>query len=188
MDSGVSEEPADVDWTSHEIQRSPGGRRNRRGAMTRQGKLCTENNEPSVKPIQDTENMLEIKDREIKEKELGPLTGSNHLQTQQSDQIEQPEPQSREGTVSTTGPVAERVDQHEVHGSPKRWGKTTGKDSQLVDWGKDSSDKFYSLTEESDPSSVDYSLSESEDSETSAAGNKSSAEIRENTALFSGGF
>ncbi|KAJ1164828.1 hypothetical protein NDU88_005262 [Pleurodeles waltl] len=140
-------------------------------------KLCTENNEPSIKPIQDTENLSEIKDsnREIREKELGPLTGSNHPQTQQSDQIEQPEPQSREGTVSTTGPVAEREDLHGAHGSPKRWGKTTGKDPQLVDWGKDRSDKFYSLTEESDPSSVDYSLSESEDSETSAAGNKSSS-------------
>ncbi|KAJ1082119.1 hypothetical protein NDU88_002289 [Pleurodeles waltl] len=138
-------------------------------------KLCTENNEPSVKPIQDTENMLEIKDGEIREKEFGPLTGSNHPQTQQFDQTEQPEPRSREGTVIITGPIAERVDQHEAHGSPKRWGKTTGKDSQLVDWGKDSSDKFYSLTEESDPSSTDYSLSESEDSETSATGNISSS-------------
>ncbi|KAJ1215997.1 hypothetical protein NDU88_003603 [Pleurodeles waltl] len=125
-------------------------------------KLCTENNEPSVKSIQDTENILEIKDGEIREKEFGPLTGSNHPQTQQFDQTEQPEPRSREGTVIITGPIAERVDLHEVHGSPKRWGKTTGKDSQLVDWGKDSSDKFYSLTEESDPSSIEYSLSESE--------------------------
>ncbi|KAJ1123794.1 hypothetical protein NDU88_002261 [Pleurodeles waltl] len=46
-----------------------------------------------------------------------------------------------------------------------------------MDWGKDkdSSDKFYSLTEESDLSSVDRSFGESEDSETSEAGNKSSS-------------
>ncbi|KAJ1126491.1 hypothetical protein NDU88_004898 [Pleurodeles waltl] len=42
-----------------------------------------------------------------------------------------------------------------------------------MDWGKDCSDKFYSLTEESDLSSVDRSFSESEGSETSEAGNKS---------------
>ncbi|KAJ1136781.1 hypothetical protein NDU88_003195 [Pleurodeles waltl] len=138
-------------------------------------KLCTEYNEPSVKLIQDTENMLEIKDGEIREKELAPLTGGNHSQIQQSDQTEQPDPQSREGTVIITGPIAEREDQHEGHGSPKRWGKITGKDSQFVDWGKDSSHKFYSLTEESDPSSIDYSLNESEVGETSAAGNISSS-------------
>ncbi|KAJ1176993.1 hypothetical protein NDU88_002260 [Pleurodeles waltl] len=42
-----------------------------------------------------------------------------------------------------------------------------------MDWGKDSSDKCYSLTEESDLSSVDRSFSESEERETSEAGNKS---------------
>ncbi|KAJ1137684.1 hypothetical protein NDU88_004082 [Pleurodeles waltl] len=102
-------------------------------------------------------------------------SSENNDTLEQFDQTEQPEPRSREGTVIITGPIAERVDQHEVHGSPKRWGKTTGKDSQFMDWGKDSSDKFYSLTEESDPSIIDYSLSESEDSEISAAGNISSS-------------
>ncbi|KAJ1127395.1 hypothetical protein NDU88_005797 [Pleurodeles waltl] len=69
----------------------------------------------------------------------------------------------------------EREDLHKPLGSPKRWGKTTGKEPQLMDWGKDSSDKFYSLTEESDLSSIDHSSGESEDSETSQAGNKSSS-------------
>ncbi|KAJ1203152.1 hypothetical protein NDU88_006946 [Pleurodeles waltl] len=47
--------------------------------------------------------------------------------------------------------------------------------TSIVDWGKDSSYKCYSLTEESDLSSIDHSSGESEDSETSEAGNKSSS-------------
>ncbi|KAJ1143521.1 hypothetical protein NDU88_009829 [Pleurodeles waltl] len=137
--------------------------------------LCIENNESSVKPIQNIDIMSEIKGRESREKEFGPPMRNNHPQTQQFDQSEHPEPRNREGNVILTGPIMERVDQHEAHGSPKRWGKNTGKDSQLMDWGKDSSDKFYSLTEESDPSSIGYSLSESEDSEISATGNISSS-------------
>ncbi|KAJ1116520.1 hypothetical protein NDU88_004730 [Pleurodeles waltl] len=58
-------------------------------------------------------------------------------------------------------------------GNSKKWDKVAGKDPQRMDWGKDCSDKFYSLTEESDLSSVDRSFSESEGSETSEAGNKS---------------
>ncbi|KAJ1101114.1 hypothetical protein NDU88_006187 [Pleurodeles waltl] len=42
-----------------------------------------------------------------------------------------------------------------------------------MDWGKDSSDKFYSLTEESDLGSADGSFSETDESETSETGNKS---------------
>ncbi|KAJ1100327.1 hypothetical protein NDU88_005413 [Pleurodeles waltl] len=45
--------------------------------------------------------------------------------------------------------------------------------SLLTVWGKDNSDKFYSLTEESDLSSADRSLSESDESESYEAGNKS---------------
>ncbi|KAJ1152941.1 hypothetical protein NDU88_005714 [Pleurodeles waltl] len=133
--------------------------------------LCTENKEPSVKPIQVTDNMSEIKAGESRVKKLG----NNHPPMPQFDQSEHPGQRSIEGAIILTGSIAERVDQHEAHGSPKRWGKTTGKDSQLLDWGKDSSDKFYSLTEESYPSSTDYSLSESEDSEISATGNLSSS-------------
>ncbi|KAJ1096379.1 hypothetical protein NDU88_001521 [Pleurodeles waltl] len=139
-------------------------------------KLCIESNESFIKTIQGTENLSEITDsnRETREKELGP-PGSRQPQTQRSDQIEQPERQSKEGTASTSGPAAEREDLHKPLGSPKRWGKITGKDPQLMDWGKDSSDKFYSLTEESDLSGIDRSFGESEDSETSEAGNKSSS-------------
>ncbi|KAJ1144507.1 hypothetical protein NDU88_010805 [Pleurodeles waltl] len=49
------------------------------------------------------------------------------------------------------------------------------KDLKSSDWAKDSSDKFYSLTEESDLSSSENSLSESGSSETSETGNKSSS-------------
>ncbi|KAJ1106300.1 hypothetical protein NDU88_003701 [Pleurodeles waltl] len=123
-----------------------------------------------------TENLSENEDsnRETREKKLVP-PGSKQPQTRQSDQIEHPEHQSKEGTASTSGPAAEREDLHKPLGNPKRWCKITGKDPQLVDWGKDSSDKFYSLTEESDLSSANHSFGESEDSETSEAGNKSSS-------------
>ncbi|KAJ1208029.1 hypothetical protein NDU88_003419 [Pleurodeles waltl] len=58
---------------------------------------------------------------------------------------------------------------------PKRGGKITEKDLKTSDWAKDSSDKFYSLTEESDVSSGEHSLSETGSSETSETGNKSSS-------------
>ncbi|KAJ1164357.1 hypothetical protein NDU88_004797 [Pleurodeles waltl] len=140
-----------------------------------------ENNEPLIKSIQGFEGSSGIKDnnRETREKELAPPAGNKQPQIQQSDQSEQPECQITEGTVNASGPAAEREDLHkDLHktlGSPKKWSETTGKDHQLVEWGKDSSDKFYSLTEESDLSSGDHSFDESKGSETSEAGNKSSS-------------
>ncbi|KAJ1174328.1 hypothetical protein NDU88_006150 [Pleurodeles waltl] len=140
-------------------------------------KLCIENNEPLVKPIQVTESVSEIKDnnRETRKKELSPPAGNKQSQVQQFDQFEQLEHQSGEGAASISGPVTERENLHKSSGSPKRWGKITGKDPQSVDWGKDNSDKFYSLTEESDLSSGDHSFGGSDDSETSEAENKLSS-------------
>ncbi|KAJ1126953.1 hypothetical protein NDU88_005359 [Pleurodeles waltl] len=65
--------------------------------------------------------------------------------------------------------------------NPKGWGKITEKDLKTSDWAKDSSDKFYSLTEESDVSSGEHSFGETGSSETSETGNKSS--INEPTVL-----
>ncbi|KAJ1215640.1 hypothetical protein NDU88_003248 [Pleurodeles waltl] len=140
-------------------------------------KMGIENNEPLIKSIQGTEGSSGIEDsnREKREKELAPHAGNKQPQIQQSDQFEQPERQIREGTANASEPAAEREDLHKFLGSPKKWSKTTGKDPQLVDWGKNSSDKFYSLTEESDLSSGDHSFDESEGSETSEAGNISSS-------------
>ncbi|KAJ1169052.1 hypothetical protein NDU88_000959 [Pleurodeles waltl] len=137
-------------------------------------KSFIENKEFFIKTTQYVESLSEIEDsnREISEKVLG-LPGSRQSETQQVDQSEQLECQSKEGTVSTSVPTVEKDDLTNPLGSPKKWDKVTGKDPQLMDWGKDSSDKFYSLTEESDLSSVDRSFSESEGSETSEAGNKS---------------
>ncbi|KAJ1162973.1 hypothetical protein NDU88_003437 [Pleurodeles waltl] len=115
---------------------------------------------------------IEDSNREISEKVLG-LPGCRQSRTQQADRSEQSECQSKEGTISTSGPTLEKDDLTNPLGSPKKWDKVTGKDPQLMDWGKDCSDKFYSMTEESDLSSVDRSFSESEGSETSEAGNKS---------------
>ncbi|KAJ1154715.1 hypothetical protein NDU88_007458 [Pleurodeles waltl] len=81
----------------------------------------------------------------------------------------------REGSASASGPSVDSEDLYKILGSPKGWNKATGKDPKFVDWGKDSSDKFYSLTEESDLSSGDHSFGESDGSETSETGNKSSS-------------
>ncbi|KAJ1204413.1 hypothetical protein NDU88_008191 [Pleurodeles waltl] len=139
------------------------------------GKPAVKNTLGSVKDAKMSNSTApRSKSRGKGEKELGPL-GSRQPQTQRTNQIKQPECQSKEGTANTSGSALEREDLHKPLGSPKRWGKTIGKEPQLMDWGKDSSDKFYSLTEESDLSSIDHSSGESEDSETSEAGNKSSS-------------
>ncbi|KAJ1187583.1 hypothetical protein NDU88_004358 [Pleurodeles waltl] len=141
-------------------------------SSTSDKKLCIENKELFIKTTQDTDNLLKIEDsnRETSEKTLG-LPGSRQPQTQRLDQIEQLEYQIKEETATMSGPTVEKDNLHNPLGSPKRWDKMTGKDSQLFDWGKYSSDKFYSLTEESELSSIDRSFSESEESETSGAGN-----------------
>ncbi|KAJ1105049.1 hypothetical protein NDU88_002457 [Pleurodeles waltl] len=59
--------------------------------------------------------------------------------------------------------------------NPKGWGKITEKDLKTFDWAKDSSDKSYSLTEESDVSSGEHTFSETGSSEASETGNKSSS-------------
>ncbi|KAJ1179343.1 hypothetical protein NDU88_004577 [Pleurodeles waltl] len=122
-----------------------------------------------------TESVSKIEDNnsETREKEFSPPAGIKQSQVQQFDQFEQLEHQSGEGAASISGPATERENLHKSSGSPKRWGKITGKD--FVDWGKDNSDKFYSLTEESNLSSGDHSFGGSDDSETSEAENKSSS-------------
>ncbi|KAJ1198438.1 hypothetical protein NDU88_002279 [Pleurodeles waltl] len=63
----------------------------------------------------------------------------------------------------------------EMQKIPKGSNKVFEKDLKSSEWAKDSSDKFYSLTEDSDLSSGEHSLSESGSSETSETGNKSSS-------------
>ncbi|KAJ1084385.1 hypothetical protein NDU88_004534 [Pleurodeles waltl] len=166
--------------------------------------LCIGNKDFSAKITQYIENPSEIQNinRETREKGNGP-SGNGQLQIQQVDRSEQWGDQSKEETISTTGPTVENKDPTNLIESPKKWDKN----SLLTDWAKDSSDNFYSLTEESDLSSADHSLSESDESELSEAGNKSlnceftvrqirqrksakprsdSQECHENTALMSG--
>ncbi|KAJ1092396.1 hypothetical protein NDU88_005506 [Pleurodeles waltl] len=137
--------------------------------------LCIGNKDLCAKITQYVENPSEIQDinRETREKGHGPPR-NGQPQIQQVDQSEQWGYQSKEETISTSGPTVEKDDPTNLLGSPKKWDKSMGgKNSQLTDWVKDSSDKFYSLTEESDLSSADRSFSESDESETSEAGNKS---------------
>ncbi|KAJ1157871.1 hypothetical protein NDU88_010568 [Pleurodeles waltl] len=118
---------------------------------------------------------MEDNHRETREKELCPPAGNKQSQVQQFDQFEQLEHQGGEGGLSISRPATEGENLHKSSASPKKWGKITGKDLQFVEWGKDNSDKFYSLTEESDLSSGDHSFGRSDDSETSEAENKSSS-------------
>ncbi|KAJ1188784.1 hypothetical protein NDU88_005541 [Pleurodeles waltl] len=166
--------------------------------------LCIGNKDLSAKITQYIGNPLEIQDtnRKIREKVHGP-SGNGQLQIQQVDRSEQWGDQSNEEIISTTGPAVENDDPTNLIESPKK----QDKNSIVTDWGKDSSDKFYSLTEESDLSSVDRSLSESDESESFEAGNNSlnceftvrqirqrksakprsdSQECHENAALMSG--
>ncbi|KAJ1148176.1 hypothetical protein NDU88_001014 [Pleurodeles waltl] len=113
--------------------------------------------------------------RETREKELGPPAGNKQFQVQQFDQFERLEHQGGVGGVCISRPATEGENPHKSSASPKKWGKITGKDPQFVEWGKDNSDKFYSLTEEYDLSSDDHSFGGSDDSETSEAENKSSS-------------
>ncbi|KAJ1090187.1 hypothetical protein NDU88_003322 [Pleurodeles waltl] len=132
--------------------------------------LCTGNKDLSAKSTQYIENPLDTQDinREIREKVYGP-SGNGQLQIQQLDRSKHWGDQSEEETISTTGPTVENDGSTNPIESPKKQDKI----SPLTDWGKDSSDKFYSLTEESDLSSADRSLSESDESESYEAGNKS---------------
>ncbi|KAJ1151988.1 hypothetical protein NDU88_004767 [Pleurodeles waltl] len=135
------------------------------------------NNDTPVNFRQGIESVPELEDnhRETREEEFGPPTRNKQLQVQQDGQFERLEYQDGEGGVCILRPGTEGENSHKVSASTKKWGKITGKDPQFVEWGKDNSDKFYSLTEESDLSSGDHSLGGSEDSETSEAEDKSSS-------------
>ncbi|KAJ1162972.1 hypothetical protein NDU88_003436 [Pleurodeles waltl] len=80
-----------------------------------------------------------------------------------------------EGRIgSPSGYTVEENNYTNPLGSPKKRDNILGgKNPQLTDWGRESSDKFYSLTEESDLGSADCSFSETDESETSETGNKS---------------
>ncbi|KAJ1130182.1 hypothetical protein NDU88_008538 [Pleurodeles waltl] len=102
------------------------------------------------------------------------LPGNGQLQIQQMEQGEQVDLQSKGRIGSPSGHTAEENDSTNPLGSPKKRDKIMGgKNLQLTDWGRESSDKFYSLTEESDLGSADCSFSETDESETSETGNKS---------------
>ncbi|KAJ1180632.1 hypothetical protein NDU88_005852 [Pleurodeles waltl] len=119
------------------------------------------------------ESPSEIQDisRETMEKVPG-LPGKGQLQIQQTDQSEQLDYQNKGKTGSSSGPIAEVNDLTNPLGSPKKWDKIMGgRNPQLMDWGKDSSEKFYSLTEEFDLGSADCSFSGTDESETSETGN-----------------
>ncbi|KAJ1219274.1 hypothetical protein NDU88_006843 [Pleurodeles waltl] len=132
--------------------------------------LCSGNKDLSAKSTQYIDNPLDTHDinREVREKVYGP-PGNRQLQIQQLDQSKHWGDQGEEETISTKGPAVENDSSTNPIESPKKQDKI----SLLTDWGKDSSDKFYSLTEESDLSSADRSFSESDESESYEAGNKS---------------
>ncbi|KAJ1124259.1 hypothetical protein NDU88_002720 [Pleurodeles waltl] len=144
---------------------------------TSSNKMVIESNEPLIKTIRGCDGSLGTGDSNgaTREKELGPPAGSEQPQVQPQPQAQQPEYQTSEGTANTSGSALDIEDMHKTPLSPKKWNKATEKDLKSLDWVKDSSDKFYSLTEESDLSSGEHSFSESSSGETSEVGNKSSS-------------
>ncbi|KAJ1188575.1 hypothetical protein NDU88_005334 [Pleurodeles waltl] len=138
---------------------------------------CTMNNDPPVNLKQGIESMPESEDnqREAREKNSGSSTEIKQPQAQQFDWSEQLEHRDGEGGASILRPTTEEENLHKILSNTKTLGKIAGKDPQLVEWGKDNSDKFYSLTEESDLSSGDHSFGGSEDSETSETEDKTSS-------------
>ncbi|KAJ1144920.1 hypothetical protein NDU88_011214 [Pleurodeles waltl] len=127
--------------------------------------------------VESMESMPELEDnhREARGKELGPSTENKQLQAQQYEWSERLEHQGGEGGASILGPATEGENLHKILTDTKNLGKITGKDPQSVEWGKDNSDRFYSLTEETDLSSGDHSLGGSEDSETLETEDKTSS-------------
>ncbi|KAJ1175677.1 hypothetical protein NDU88_000964 [Pleurodeles waltl] len=142
-------------------------------------KTLIENNEPIIKAIQGSKDLLEVRNSNtgIREKVLGPLAGKeqSQLQLQPQPQAQQPENQIREGDANTLRPMLDNGELQKISLNSKGWNKVIEKDLKSSDWVKDSSDKFYSLTEESDLSSSEHSFSESGSSETSETRNKSSS-------------
>ncbi|KAJ1188377.1 hypothetical protein NDU88_005138 [Pleurodeles waltl] len=135
---------------------------------------CIMNNDPSGSLKQ---GMPEAEDsqREVREKNSGSYTEIKQPQAQQFDWSEQLEYRDGEGGASILKSTTEEENLHKIFSITKTLGKIAGKDSQLVEWGKDNSDKFDSLTEESDLSSGDHNLGGSEDSETSETEDKTSS-------------
>ncbi|KAJ1192212.1 hypothetical protein NDU88_001524 [Pleurodeles waltl] len=138
-------------------------------------KTLIESNKPLIKAIQGSEDLLGARDSStvIREKECGPLTGKEQLQVQP--QAQRSENQTRVGATSVPSSTLGIEELQKISSNPKGWNKAVEKDLKSSDWAKDSSDKFYSLTEESDLSSGEHSFSESGSSETSETGNKSSS-------------
>ncbi|KAJ1185346.1 hypothetical protein NDU88_002139 [Pleurodeles waltl] len=144
---------------------------------TSSNKTVIECNKPLTKTIRGSEGLLGTGDSKgaTREKELVPPAGSEQPQVQSQPQAQQPEYQTSEETANTSGSALDIEDMHKTPLSLKKWNKAIEKDLKSSDWVKDSSDKFYSLTEESDLSSGEHSFSESSSGNTSEAGNKSSS-------------
>ncbi|KAJ1208936.1 hypothetical protein NDU88_004315 [Pleurodeles waltl] len=131
---------------------------------------CIENKDLPAKSTQYIDNLSDTQDinRVVREKVYGP-PGNGQLQIQQSDRSKHWGDQREEETISITGSAVKNDGSTNPIESPKKQDKIY----LLTDWGKDNSDKFYSLTEESDLSSADHSHSDSDESESYEAGNKS---------------
>ncbi|KAJ1157704.1 hypothetical protein NDU88_010404 [Pleurodeles waltl] len=99
--------------------------------------------------ISDTQDI----NRVVREKVYGP-PGNGQLQIQQSDRSKHWGDQREEETISITGSAVKNDGSTNPIESPKKQDKI----SLLTDWGKDNSDKFDSLTEESDLSSADHAI------------------------------
>ncbi|KAJ1218392.1 hypothetical protein NDU88_005972 [Pleurodeles waltl] len=123
----------------------------------------------------DKGDLVGVNRRPHRRQEGGPFAEKEQPQAQP--QAQRTEDLTRVGAASApSAPSATSSIEEQRMGplNPKGVGKITEKDLKISDWAKDSSNKFCSLTEESDISSGEHSLSETGSSETSETGNKSS--------------
>ncbi|KAJ1177249.1 hypothetical protein NDU88_002510 [Pleurodeles waltl] len=133
------------------------------------GKPTGKNTSGPGKDAKTNGNVTPLSEHSNKKEGEGPPARREQLQVQRF------ENQTRVGATSDSIATLGIEELQNMPLNPKGWDKVTEKDLKPLDWAKDSSDKCYSLTKESDLSRGEHSFSESGSSETSEIGNISSS-------------
>ncbi|KAJ1188084.1 hypothetical protein NDU88_004849 [Pleurodeles waltl] len=130
-------------------------------------KTLIEITEPLIKAAEGGDGLSGALDSSVatRRKERGSPISKERPQAQRSENLTGVEATSN--TIATLG--TEVVQNMPL--KPKGWDKEIEKELNSSDWAKDSGDKFYSLTEESDLSSGEHSFSKSGSSVSSETGN-----------------
>ncbi|KAJ1174714.1 hypothetical protein NDU88_000007 [Pleurodeles waltl] len=134
-------------------------------------KTLIEIKEPLIKVAPGSDGLSGALDNSVatRRKERGSATRKERPQVRRTENLTRVEATS--DTIATLGT---KVVQN-MPLKPKGWDKKIEKELKPLDWAKDSGNKFYSLTEESDLSSGEHSLSKSGSSVSSETRNVSSS-------------